>query len=82
MNRKEIEKKIVDIISNISEHKNIEIDEPLVSYGVDSFMFINIIVEIEKKLNIRIEDEYLSFEKFDRISSMVTIVEKIKEISE
>ena len=48
---------------------------PLETYGIDSFQFINLIVEIEKSFAIEIPDTFLSYEKLETVRSIVKCVE-------
>ena len=67
---------ILDVVNTILEppltSEQTEID--LISFGVDSIMFIQIIVALEKKYNIEISDEYLLITEMNTISKMVNVV--------
>lgn len=81
----EIQEKIIKIIEEILKKDNeenymknkVEEDMPLETYGIDSFQFISLIVEIEKSFQIEIPETFLSFEKLDTVSSIVKCVERL-----
>lgn len=43
----------------------------------DSMMFITFIVQLEEHFNITVPDEYLIFDKFNTLDSIVDLVEEL-----
>ena len=61
------------------ENRGVVYTEDEALLDLDSLQFINVIIELEEELNITIEDDYLSVEKF---SSFVSIENTLLEILE
>jgi acyl carrier protein len=78
-----IKEEVINIITSIFVDnkefikREMKDETSLEAYGIDSFQFINLIVEIEKAFSIEIPDELLSFEKLDTISSIVKCIEEL-----
>ena len=78
-----IKEEVINIITSIFVDnkefikREMKDETNLEGYGIDSFQFINLIVEIEKAFSIEIPDELLSFEKLDTISSIVKCIEEL-----
>ena len=49
-------------------------DESLAELGMNSISFIQVIVELEERLQIEIPDEYLLFSEMDTINKMISVV--------
>lgn len=43
-------------------------------FGIDSIAIISILVEIERRFNIEIEDEYLTMDLFSTLGTLVDLV--------
>jgi acyl carrier protein len=73
------EQKIEEIICENIDIKipfqDIEPNLKLAYLGVNSLIFIKIIVSIEKQFNINFEDEDLDYTKFTNIESLVSYVQ-------
>ena len=55
-------------------------DTPLISSGiVDSFSMVSLKTFLEKKYDVKIPDEQASAELFDTVTSIVRIVEQLKQ---
>ena len=78
-----IKEEVINIITSIFVDnkefikREMKDETSLEAYGIDSFQFINLIVEIEKAFSIEIPDELLSFEKLDTISSIEKCIEEL-----
>lgn len=71
-----VEKKVRKII-NLDKNIIINNDEDLALYGMDSFLFIKLIVEIEEYYSITYPDEMLDFECISTIRKIVDSLKKI-----
>lgn len=80
-NRKKVEEIIIKVLEeatiNDSKITTIEHDKPLEVYGVDSFVFISTVVELEKAFEVEIPDYYLSFDKMATINSIVECIDNL-----
>ena len=74
--RDTVEKKVRKTI-NLDENEFIDIDEDLALYGMDSFLYIKMIVEIEEYYSITYPDEMLDFECISTIRKIVDSLKKI-----
>lgn len=70
---------IKTVIREVIENRGVVYTEDEALLDLDSLQFINVIIELEEELNITIEDDYLSIEKF---SSFVSIENTLLEILE
>jgi acyl carrier protein len=84
MESKSTKKKVFDLISELSEDeefglnpKKAEIteDDEMSELGVNSIIYIKLLVKMEKELNIKFEDEMLNFQTFDTIGDLIRMVE-------
>lgn len=60
------------ITNEISENDNLE------TYGLDSFAFIKMIIELEQEFDIEIPSEYLRFEKWGTVRNIVESLYELK----
>ena len=67
-------REIVNSVINTLEFESYTIDEDLQSIGMDSILFIKIVVEIEKKFNIEFPDEKLLIIQSNTIKKLCEIV--------
>ena len=89
ISREEIENRVVDLIKSVSidpQIENIDDADIIEDFLLSSIIFISLIVEIEKKFDIEIADEYLDMNVFRKIDQIVDIIyimleEKWKELS-
>ena len=79
MNCEEIKNKLVSLCTEIFQHCGV--DTSLLEYvdlvndiGMDSIMFITLVVEIENTFNITVPDNLLTIDKFRDIGSIVCII--------
>lgn len=72
----EIENKIRSIVRNITDF---EYDNQSVfkNFGINSFEFIKLIVEIEKEFEIEFADDDLNIEKYNSIGDLVAYIETL-----
>lgn len=79
--RNSFKKKIINIVNNNLPNKNnISLAEEkldLTNIGLDSITFINIIIEIEEKLNIEIPDDYILISKMNTLEKIINIVSQV-----
>lgn len=59
------------------EFIHIKSDSSIMNYGINSFLFINIIVQLENKLNIEFPEEKLSFDQMDSVDSIIKVINQI-----
>ena len=68
-----IKEEVINIITSIFVDnkefikREMKDETSLEAYGIDSFQFINLIVEIEKAFSIEIPDELLSFKFYSEM---------------
>ena len=86
MDRQEVVNKIKEILLLLVDMEdNVELGEDDIlndgEWGIDSLIMVQIIVEIERAFDIRIEDEYLSMDFLSTIGSIADFVmeEKSKD---
>lgn len=84
MELEQIRNDIIDYLKKgnpqFKEVQVVPMDESLVELGyMDSFGVVDIIIYLEKKYNINIEDEEITKEKFGSINKMsLLVIEKLK----
>ena len=84
MELEQIRNDIIDYLKQgnpqFKEVQVVPMDESLVELGyMDSFGVVDIIIYLEKKYNINIEDEEITKEKFGSINKMsLLVIEKLK----
>lgn len=76
----EIQQEIINIIKqNLNNSLDIKLDMNLSDLGIDSVMFVKIIVEIESVFNFEFDDEKLLFTAFPQIIDLIDYVsDKVK----
>ncbi len=86
MDRQEVVNKIKEILLLLVDMEdNVELGEDDIlndgEWGIDSLIMVQIIVEIERAFDIKIEDEYLSMDFLSTIGSIADFVmeEKSKD---
>jgi len=86
MERQEVVNKIKEILLLLVDMEdNVELGEDDIlndgEWGIDSLIMVQIIVEIERPFDIKIEDEYLSMDFLSTIGSIADFVmeEKSKD---
>ena len=86
MDRQEVDNKIKEILLLLVDMEdNVELGEDDIlndgEWGIDSLIMVQIIVEIERAFDIKIEDEYLSMDFLSTIGSIADFVmeEKSKD---
>lgn len=86
MERQEVVNKIKEILLLLVDMEdNVELGEDDIlndgEWGIDSLIMVQIIVEIERAFDIKIEDEYLSMDFLSTIGSIADFVmeEKLKD---
>lgn len=70
----EIVKKYIGIDAAVNQF-----DDSLVDLGMDSIMFIHIVVELEEKFAIEIPDEKLLISEMDTMNKMLSIITALVE---
>lgn len=86
MDRQEVVNKIKEILLLLVDMEDdVELGEDDIlndgEWGIDSLIMVQIIVEIERAFDIKIEDEYLSMDFLSTIGSIADFVmeEKLKD---
>ena len=86
MDRQEVVNKIKEILLLLVDMEdNVELGEDDIlndgEWGIDSLIMVQIIVEIERAFDIKIEDEYLSMDFLSTIGSIADFVMEIGRAS-
>ena len=91
MEKNEIKAKIIGIMSNLFQNSDVDTDvlkyvDLIDDLGMDSVIFISLIIELEAEFDIQIQDDQLLMDKFREYSSIYSIVEELlmskeKEVS-
>ena len=78
MTTKDIERILTDGVSSITSLGTSEIapDAPLHTLGIDSLGFVELLVFIEKKFNLKLIESGLSKEDFQTIKSLATRISR------
>lgn len=76
MNREQIKNRVVTIIEeNILRRPISNKDEEIVlgeeGFGIDSLNFLKLLTELEKELQIKIEDDYWDYNKLHTLEDVV-----------
>ena len=66
---------IVSRLKDEEKIRTLEYDTPLLSLGIDSILALSILVEIEEKFNIEIDDSDLNMDKIRNISSFAELID-------
>lgn len=77
--------KVIQIINANIETTVIQadqIDDDLSQHGMDSIIFIRIIVALEEEFDIEIADEYLLMTEMNTVSKMLSVVSVALDIKE
>lgn len=74
-----VKEKLLKIVRIMFEHANVEIDmieyaDWLDDLGMDSMIFISIIIEIEKEFGITVPDDMLLMENFRNVNDVVQMI--------
>lgn len=79
MSKYEIEKELITLCANFFQHTGINMN--IIKYvnfvddlGMDSVLFITLIIEIETRFGIAIPDRLLNIENFNNINNIIDIV--------
>ena len=81
MNNKSINqiRQIINEISNFRNNQNIDDNTNLFENGlIDSFSFVNLVLSIEEKFKVEIDEKYRDFENFETINKINYLVNTIK----
>ncbi len=62
-----------DLLKDIT---NIDQDDELIEYGLDSLNLVKVILAIEERYNIEFSEEELEFENFSTLKRIINIIEK------
>jgi len=82
MTQEQIKSNLIDLCNEVFKESNIALDsidcvDFINDLGMDSIMFITLVVEIETRFDITIPDHLLSMEHFNTIDAAVDIVSKL-----
>ncbi len=73
-----MKEKILDILYEISGKQVDDIELDLFSEGiVDSFIIINLVVELEKAFDISIDIDFMTFENFCSVQAIIEMVRRL-----
>ena len=73
---------VKNVFMAISEDIAFKVDDDLTTKGMDSFVFIQIVVGLEVKYGVEIPDEYLSYHDLNTVNKMVEVIEIAMEVRE
>ncbi len=62
-----------DLLKDIT---NIDQDDELIEYGLDSLNLVKVVLAIEERYNIEFSEEELEFENFSTLKRIINIIEK------
>ncbi len=77
MQKHEIEQKVCEAVSRLGQfnNDNVQVDSDLRdSYGVDSIVLVELLVEIEDVFGITFDSSFLSYETFSTVRSIADYV--------
>jgi len=77
MQKHEIEQKVCEAVSRLGQYNNdnVELDSDLRdSYGVDSIVLVELLVEIEEVFGITFDSSSLTYETFSTVRSIADYV--------
>lgn len=63
-------------VSSSIEIENLDLENSIEDFGVDSSNYIRIIIEIEGNFGIRFENEHLLFKKYITLKELISYVQK------
>ncbi|MCL2051391.1 MAG: acyl carrier protein [Lachnospiraceae bacterium] len=70
----DIKSKVIELIEEVSEIKNIkpmiERSELLEDLGINSMVFISLVVEVENEFGVEFDDDNLDYRDFDTVTSI------------
>ena len=78
----ETRKQLIEIITNLTE--NVGLEEPLkdssdlIRMGMNSIIFIRLVVEIEDKFGVIFEDDMLDYKKFSNLGELATYINSLR----
>ena len=83
MNRDEIKLKLIDMIQTLFPDTGVDKDvleyvDLIDDLGMDSIMFISIVIEIEDLFDFTVPDDMLLMENFKNIDGIIQIIEHNK----
>lgn len=73
-----MKEKILDILCEVSGKQLNDIELDLFSEGIiDSFIIINLVVELEKAFDISIDIDSMTFENFCTVKAIIEMVKRL-----
>ena len=80
MEKSEIKTKIIDMLNNLFPDFGVDTDilefvDLIDDLGMDSMIFISIVIEVESTFDITVPDEMLLMENFRNVGEIIKIVE-------
>lgn len=79
MEREQIKSKLIELLGEQLELSTIEIideDEPLENYSLNSVAILKILMDIEKKFPISVEDDDFDERNFVTLGAMIDFIER------
>jgi acyl carrier protein len=73
--KKEIKEIIVSKLKNQEKIEGFTYDTPLLSLGIDSILALSILVEIEEKFDIEINDDDLNMDRIRNVKNFAELIE-------
>lgn len=77
--------KVFDLIGELSEDEDFGLDlkkteitedDKISELGVNSIIFIKLLVKMEKEFDVKFEDEMLNYQTFDTIGDLIRMIEE------
>lgn len=80
MEKSEIKAKVIDMLNNLFPDSGVDTDilefvDLIDDLGMDSMIFISIVIEVESTFDITVPDEMLLMENFRNVDEIIKIVE-------
>lgn len=72
---------ILKSILSIDENVLLDGDQSLEEFGLDSMLFIEMVVELEISFDVEIPDEYLLIQSLDTINKIFAIITELPSLS-
>lgn len=78
MNKEEITKKVIESVQKLSESTSIKESDSFEELGITSLKFIRLVVDLEKKCEMRFNDSEINLALFDRIEDVINYINNQK----
>lgn len=76
-NMEDLIRKIIRESCDYETSREIGLKEKLQDFGINSRNFIKIVVDLERRFNVKFDDDHLDFQQFQTIQSIINIIEEM-----